>query len=259
MKKESWKNLVNLIIIAVLAISFTQCQTEVNGLDQNDLTNELTALRSADLSPAVTVDMCECISTNYPYEEDLSEGCSDNEVFENKQQPKRKLNEAKVKAFILEKHKQIVVAENKIKSLEAQLVEQTALVETLQNENGQYVEVLQEAKGTINNLALTNTKMAHISQLFTNYSTTTDEKKQIAESFDTDVATINESKLAYKMWKTKLVGQEGKKKLPLDTSFKLSENTGKKVDKKKTLIKEEKTYQNPNEQDQFDRFSKYEN
>jgi type II secretory pathway pseudopilin PulG len=186
-------------------------------------------------------------------EEDcMTEDCTDKEVYENKK-PKagKKLNEQKVKAFIVAKNKQLAIAENKIKALQKQLAEQKQKLDEATDLNSQYSEVLVEAKNTINELALTNTKMAHISQLYTNYTTTSSEKKQIAESFDNDVTTINESKLAYKMWANKLEdGTTGKVSIPLENKINISENK-EKTNKK--IIKEEKTYQQSN--DPFDRFA----
>lgn len=186
----------------------------------------------------------------------LTEDCSDSTVFEEQQKKTgSKLNEEKVKQFIIAKNKQLVVAENKIKQLEKHIQTLNKQLNTLVVENKDYQDVLTEAKTVISEMALTNTKMSHIAQLYTNYVCTMDEKRQITESFDKDVTTINESKLAYKMWASKLEGQT-KTKLPLDNKFKITENKekGKFVNKSQTLIKEEQTY---DELDQFERFANY--
>ena len=66
---QFWKNVSALIILASLALFTTQCQTEIAGVDNSELTDELTDLRSeaAVLSPQQ--GNCECITNNYPFEE----------------------------------------------------------------------------------------------------------------------------------------------------------------------------------------------
>ena len=175
-------------------------------------------------------------SENMSEMDKMDEACSDDKVYE------RKLDESKVRNFIIESKKQLVLLENKVRMLESQLEDKDAEIQTLNETKTKYVETLTEAKTMINNLALTNTKMGHIAKLFVEFATTNEEKKTITESFDNDVTTINESKLAYKMWAQKLGETVRKNEKPLSSKVKIVENKENKKDTGKKVIKEEKTH-----------------
>lgn len=66
MKNRSLKNLRSLVLLAVLALFFVQCETtEVAGFDNNEVID----LREAEVvTTATTLGLCECLSTNYSYE-----------------------------------------------------------------------------------------------------------------------------------------------------------------------------------------------
>lgn len=68
MKNYFWKSLGGLMVLAVIALFTTQCQTEVAGIDNNALGDEITDSRSATAVTNLTLDLCGCITTNYPVE-----------------------------------------------------------------------------------------------------------------------------------------------------------------------------------------------
>jgi len=67
----------------------------------------------------------------------------------------------------------------------------------LKTKNGEYKEALKVFKTKINEVALFNQNLAHVTKLFTEHSTTKKEKMAILERFD-EIETIKESKSLYK-------------------------------------------------------------
>jgi hypothetical protein len=68
MKNHFWKNLGGLALLALIALLTTQCQTEVAGINNKELTNEIADLRSEAAVTTTQQAQCDCIFNNYPLE-----------------------------------------------------------------------------------------------------------------------------------------------------------------------------------------------
>lgn len=108
----------------------------------------------------------------------------------------------------------------------------------LKEEHKKYEDALQQSSNILEEQALQNTKLLHITKLFTEQAVSRDEKVQIAKQFD-EVKTINESVVLYNALSTNL---------PKNNTNVLSEEMKQIKDDikgKKEIIKEEKTFNDP--------------
>ena len=76
-------------------------------------------------------------------------------------------------------------------------------VKTLKKQNAEYKKALLLFKDKLNEVAVFNANLAYATRLFTEHSTTKNEKLDILKRFDT-ISTINESKNLYNSIKTEL-------------------------------------------------------
>ena len=111
-------------------------------------------------------------------------------------------------------------------------------VETLRKQNKEYKKALLLFKDKLNEVALFNANLAHSTRLFTEHSTTKQEKLNILKRFDS-ISTITESKNLY----TSIKGE-------LDVAKPISETLVDKVASTKTsssseVLSESKAYENP--------------
>jgi hypothetical protein len=121
----------------------------------------------------------------------------------------------------------------------------TAINEELQlmrEKNEEYRKALNLFRNKLNEVAVFNSNLAYVTRLFTEHSTTKQEKINILRRFD-NVETIKESKNLYKVIKSELgSGQESQQtiKESVQRSVERTPSTGSAVN----LI-ESKTYENP--------------
>jgi len=121
----------------------------------------------------------------------------------------------------------------------------TAINEELQSmreKNEEYRKALNLFRNKLNEVAVFNSNLAYVTRLFTEHSTTKQEKINILRRFD-NVETIKESKNLYKVIKSELgSGQESQQtiKESVQRSVERTPSTGSAVN----LI-ESKTYENP--------------
>jgi hypothetical protein len=134
----------------------------------------------------------------------------------------------------------------KIKVLKEEVSTKVAENLRLKNQKAKYDQALTESKNMLDQLAVHNTNLLHITKLFTEQTVSRDEKVQIAEQFDS-VTTINESKILFEALSKTLPKKtiSGKNELK-DLKDSINESS------KKDIIKEEKTFNDPD----FDKFNK---
>jgi len=111
-------------------------------------------------------------------------------------------------------------------------------VQTLKKQNGEYKKALLLFKDKLNEVALFNANLAHSTRLFTEHSTTKQEKLNILKRFDS-ISTITESKQLFNTIKTEL-----------ETAKPLAESVVRKVASTKSssssdVLSESKAYENP--------------
>jgi len=111
-------------------------------------------------------------------------------------------------------------------------------VEILRKQNGEYKKALILFKDKLNEVAVFNANLAYATRLFTEHSTTKQEKMEILKRFDT-ISTITESKNLY----TSIKGE-------LETKTPISETMVEKIASTKTsssteVLSEAKAYENP--------------
>ena len=111
-------------------------------------------------------------------------------------------------------------------------------VEILRKQNGEYKKALILFKDKLNEVAVFNANLAYATRLFTEHSTTKQEKMEILKRFDT-ISTITESKNLY----TSIKGE-------LETKIPISETMVEKIASTKTsssteVLSEAKAYENP--------------
>ncbi len=68
MKNHFWKSLIGMILLAVVGLFTTQCQTEVAGINNNELADEITDFRYEAAATATQQSQCSCLFDNYPLE-----------------------------------------------------------------------------------------------------------------------------------------------------------------------------------------------
>jgi hypothetical protein len=107
----------------------------------------------------------------------------------------------------------------------------------LKTRNGEYKEALKVFKTKINEVALFNQNLAHVTRLFTEHSTTKKEKMAILGRFD-NVETIKESKSLYKT-----IESEMTEKTPITES--VEKKVNKTVESSKSNLNESTAYVDP--------------
>ena len=120
-------------------------------------------------------------------------------------------------------------------------------VESLKSKNGEYKKALITFKDKLNEVSVFNSNLAYVTRLFTEHSTTKQEKINILKRFD-GVETLKESKTLYKVIKDEM----GKEVKMTEKSPTISESVEKKIIKSSTQTKtsggkllESKVYENP--------------
>jgi hypothetical protein len=107
----------------------------------------------------------------------------------------------------------------------------------LKSKNGEYKEALKVFKTKINEVALFNQNLAHVTKLFTEHSTTKKEKMTILGRFD-EIETIKESKSLYKT-----IAGELTEKSPITES--VDKKVNKTIDSSKSNLNESTAYVDP--------------
>jgi len=114
-------------------------------------------------------------------------------------------------------------------------------VETLKAKNEEYRKALNMFRDKLNEVAIFNSNLAYATRLFTEHSTSKQEKINILRRFDS-AETIKESKALYKTIKDELSGEDVRK--PVTESIERIIDTDQKSGSSVNLI-ESKTYENP--------------
>lgn len=112
-------------------------------------------------------------------------------------------------------------------------------VETLKKQNAEYKKALVLFKEKLNEVAVFNANLAYATRLFTEHSTTKQEKLNILKRFDA-VSTMNESKNLFSTIKNEL---ENKKPITESVVNKISNTPSSSSSKE--LLSEAKAYENP--------------
>lgn len=113
-------------------------------------------------------------------------------------------------------------------------------LETLRKQNTEYKKALNLFKEKLNEVAVFNANLAYATRLFTEQSTTKQEKLNILKRFDS-ISTLTESKGLYKTIKTEL---ENKK--PINEALnKISKTPSTSSSKEVEVLSEAKAYENP--------------
>jgi len=112
-------------------------------------------------------------------------------------------------------------------------------VETLKKQNAEYKKALVLFKDKLNEVAVFNANLAYATRLFTEHSTTKQEKLNILKRFDT-VSTMNEAKSLFSTIKTEL----GSKTTVTESVATKISNTPSTSSSKEVLA-ESKAYENP--------------
>jgi len=107
----------------------------------------------------------------------------------------------------------------------------------LKAKNGEYKEALKVFKTKINEVALFNQNLAHVTKLFTEHSTTKKEKMSILGRFD-EIETIKESKSLYKT-----IANELTEKSPITES--VDRKVNKTIDSSRSNLNESTAYVDP--------------
>jgi hypothetical protein len=123
----------------------------------------------------------------------------------------------------------------------ARLQTESTEIEMLKAKNEEYRKALNMFRDKLNEVATFNSNLAYATRLFTEHSTSKQEKINILRRFDT-VETIKESKALYKTIKDELSGSDVRKPVTesIDRLIESDQKSGSSVN----LI-ESKTYENP--------------
>jgi len=114
----------------------------------------------------------------------------------------------------------------------------TKEVEILREKNEEYRKALNVFRNKLNEVAVFNSNLAYATRLFTEHSTSKQEKINILRRFD-DVETIKESKNLYQIIRNELSSENVSKK-PVNESIEKTLTKGSA-----TNLIESKTYENP--------------
>ena len=112
-------------------------------------------------------------------------------------------------------------------------------VETLKKQNAEYKKALVLFKEKLNEVAVFNANLAYSTRLFTEHSTTKQEKLNILKRFDS-ISTMNEAKVLFNTIKTEL----GNKKTVTETVVEKISNTPS-TSTSQEVLSEAKAYENP--------------
>lgn len=112
-------------------------------------------------------------------------------------------------------------------------------VETLKKQNAEYKKALVLFKDKLNEVAVFNANLAYATRLFTEHSTTKQEKMNILKRFDS-VSTMNESKTLFSTIKSEL----GNKK-PVTESVVEKISSTPQSSSSQEVLSEAKAYENP--------------
>lgn len=112
-------------------------------------------------------------------------------------------------------------------------------LETLKKQNSEYKKALVLFKEKLNEVAVFNANLAYATRLFTEHSTTKQEKMNILKRFDT-IGTMNESKNLFNSIKNEL----GNKKPITESVVEKLTNT-QKTSSSQEILSEAKAYENP--------------
>jgi len=112
-------------------------------------------------------------------------------------------------------------------------------IQTLKKQNDEYKKALVLFKDKLNEVAVFNANLAYATQLFTEHSTTKQEKINILKRFDS-ISTLKESKNLYKTIKTEL-----DTKKPVTESVVEKITTTPKSSSDQKVLSESKAYENP--------------
>ena len=124
----------------------------------------------------------------------------------------------------------------KVKTNESEL---KAEVQSLRAKNEEYRKALNIFREKLNEVAVFNSNLAYATRLFTEHSTTKQEKINILRRFDS-VETLKESKTLYKTLKEEYEGKEVVVKESVEAKVQKSPSKGSA-----TNLIESKTYENP--------------
>jgi hypothetical protein len=113
-------------------------------------------------------------------------------------------------------------------------------ISELENKNEEYVSALKEFRNKLHEVAIFNANLTYAVRLFTENTTSKNEKVNIIKRFD-DCKTINESKKLYKTIISELNSNNNKQKRVLDEKI----NDIKETSVSKKLIKENNVYEHP--------------
>jgi hypothetical protein len=112
-------------------------------------------------------------------------------------------------------------------------------VEKLKQQNSEYKKALVLFKDKLNEVAVFNANLAYATRLFTEHSTTKQEKLNILKRFDS-VSTMNESKGLYNTIKTELVTKK-----PVTESVVEKISNTPSTSTSQEVLSESKAYENP--------------
>lgn len=112
-------------------------------------------------------------------------------------------------------------------------------VSKLKKQNDEYKKALVLFKEKLNEVAVFNANLAYATRLFTEHSTTKQEKLNILKRFDS-VSTMNESKNLFKTIKSELVTKK-----PVTESVVEKITTTPQTSSSKEVLAESKAYENP--------------
>ena len=112
-------------------------------------------------------------------------------------------------------------------------------IETLKKQNSEYKKALVLFKEKLNEVAVFNANLAYSTRLFTEHSTTKQEKLNILKRFDS-ISTMNEAKVLFNTIKTEL----GNKKTVTETVVEKISNTPS-TSTSQEVLSEAKAYENP--------------
>jgi hypothetical protein len=113
----------------------------------------------------------------------------------------------------------------------------------LRTKNGEYKKALDLFRTKLNEVAVFNSNLAYATRLFTEHSTTKQEKINILRRFD-DVETLKESKNLYRVVKSELSNNSLNESVSLNESIERTVNKTASSGSAVSLI-ESKTYENP--------------
>lgn len=125
-----------------------------------------------------------------------------------------------------------------LKTLSESLKASKGEVQTLKEEQSKYNDALTQSQELLEQLAVHNTNLLHITKLFTEQTVNKNEKVEIARQFD-GVKTINESKILFEALSKTLPKKDNANDVQELKEEMLSQNN------KKEIIKEEKTFNDP--------------